>query len=200
MAQDNRDVICRGLMGLIGTRTPTLGEALLSEAAQRRIKPRLFVSYQHSNDQSWCNLFRQYFGEQYELFTDTSPSRKVESDDAEYIGRAIRERYITRSSITVVLCGITTHRRKHVDWEIHATLDKKHALLGIILPTLKPNAAGKYVVPARLYDNCRYGYAHLVCWSTEAADVAAALAEARRRAGSVSAIVNYREKMKRNQM
>lgn len=48
--------------------------------------------------------------------------------------------------------------RKYVDWEIKATLDKQHGLIGVKLPTLqvRNNGCGK---PARLQDNIDTGYA-----------------------------------------
>jgi MTH538 TIR-like domain (DUF1863) len=78
--------------------------------------------------------------------------------------RRIREEYITGTSCTVVLCGQETPRRKFVDWEIKATLDKGHGLVGVILPTNLPNPAGLYVVPDRLNDNVETGYAVWLHW------------------------------------
>lgn len=161
-------------------------------------KPRVFVSYQHSSDQYWCNIFRDRFGQAYELFTDTSLVRKVNSENATYIDRAIREKNITGSSITVVLCGPNTWKRKFVDWEIHATLDKQHALLGIVLPTSQPNADGRYLVPIRLHDNIVSGYAHWMHWSEDPRDLARAIAVAKDKARVTANIRNRREKMKRN--
>jgi hypothetical protein len=43
----------------------------------------------------------------------------------------IRDKHITGTSCTIVLCGSLTPWRKYVDWEIKATLDKEHGLIGI---------------------------------------------------------------------
>ena len=56
------------------------------------------------------------------------------------IRRRIRDDYIADATITVVLIGRCTWQRKHVDWEISASLiDTPHndrcGLLGIRLPT-----------------------------------------------------------------
>jgi len=48
--------------------------------------------------------------------------------------RGIRENFITGTSCTIVLCGAQTHLRKYVHWEIKATLDKEHGLIGVNLP------------------------------------------------------------------
>jgi hypothetical protein len=101
----------------------------------------------------------------YEAIEDRSVEREIDSDDADYISRCIRENYITGTSCTVVLCGPTTFQRKFVDWEIKATLDKGHGLIGINLPTNQPNVDGQYVVPARLHDNIVSGYAIWSHWS-----------------------------------
>jgi hypothetical protein len=135
-------------------------------------KPRVFVSYHHRNDQGWCDYFIKTFSEQYDLFTDTSVERQIDSDDSEYQSRFIREQHIAGSSATVVLCGSETWKRKHVDWEIKATLDKEHALLGIILPVHVKNALGEIIVPDRLSDNVRSGFASWMHWSYLPSEVA----------------------------
>lgn len=49
--------------------------------------------------------------------------------------------------------------QKFVDWEIKATLDKEHGLIGVILPTNHER-----VVPIRLRDNIQSGYASWIDW------------------------------------
>lgn len=161
-------------------------------------KPKVFVSYQHSNDQCWYDTFSARFGEAYELFTDTSADREINSENATYIDRKIREENITGSSITIVLCGLTTWKRKFVDWEIHATLDKQHALLGIILPTNRPNAAGNWVVPGRLHDNIAPGYGHWIHWTEDPKALADAIATAKDKARFTGNIRNEQKQMPRN--
>ena len=58
---------------------------------------------------------------------------------------ASERKYITGTSCTVVLCG--GRPRKFVDWEIKATLDKEHALIGVNLPTSERNLFGQAIVP-----------------------------------------------------
>ena len=98
------------------------------------------------------------------IFTDQSLDEPVQSDDAEYINRRIREDYICGSSVTIVLCGKDTYKRKYVDWEIHSTLHHEHALLGVALPTASKDINQRVIVPARLYDNIESGYAHFIMW------------------------------------
>jgi len=122
-------------------------------------KRKVFISYHHRRDQQWFNNFTRLFAESFEIFYDKSLDGRIRSDYPEYINRTIREDYIKGSSITIVLCGGETWKRKYVDWEIHSTLHHKHALLGIALPTAIKDQ-GKIVVPARLHDNIESGYAH----------------------------------------
>ena len=73
--------------------------------------------------------------------------------------RRIREDYLTDSTVTIVLIGSDTHKRKYVDWEIASTIrndenNKRSGLIGIYLPN-KSNSE----VPPRLQDNVDCGYA-----------------------------------------
>lgn len=104
------------------------------------------------------------FSETYEAIEDNSIERSIDSDNSDYVIRAIRENYITGSSCTVVLCGSQTPWRKFVDWEIKATLDKLHRLIGINLPTNPLTPQGRYTVPDRLHDNIVSGYASWLQW------------------------------------
>lgn len=155
-------------------------------------KPRLFISYHHKNDQRWYDRFSKIFAGTYDLFSDTSIDRKIDSDDPDYQSRKIREDHITGSSITVLLLGAETWKRKHVDWEIHSTLEKEHALLGLILPTRVANSAGDVIVPGRFHDNFQSGFAHMVTWSENPAAVAAAIAAAKLKARNTHLIRNSR--------
>ena len=95
----------------------------------------------------------------YQVIQDNSVERKIDSDNADYVIRKIREESITGSSCTVVLCDAETPQRKFVDWEIKATLDKQHGLIALKLPT-NPN----FFVPPRLMDNVTSGYAVWITW------------------------------------
>ena len=161
-------------------------------------KPRVFVSYHHANDQWYYNRFSELFSNSYDILYDSSVNRKIDSDDVEYQIRRIREDYITGTSITIVLCGVETYKRKFVDWEICATLNKQHALLGINLPTNPANYNGKYVVPARLHENIQSGFAGWIQWDENPSYIATAIAGAREKAKTTSLICNGNPTMERN--
>lgn len=125
---------------------------------------KIFVSYHHDRDRNFYNDFCRLFKDRYEIIEDTSVERTTGSNDAEYIVRNLRANYITITDHTIVLCGMLTPWRKFVDWEIKATLDESHGLLGINLPTNPSVAKDICIVPDRLYDNIRSGYASLLQW------------------------------------
>ena len=125
---------------------------------------RIFVSYHHDNDRYFYGEFCRLFANRYELIDDASVARTTGSNDAEGIVRNLRANYVAGTDHTIVLCGLLTPWRKFVDWEIKATLDEAHGLIGINLPTNPSGAQGRYIVPGRLYDNLRSGYAVLLQW------------------------------------
>jgi hypothetical protein len=133
---------------------------------------RVFVSYHHDGDQAYYNSFSETFHDNYEAISDNSLVRAVDSDDPEYIMRRIRENHITGTSCTLVFVGAQTPGRKYVDWEIDATLQKRHGLIGVQLPTA-PLVNNQITLPYRLNDNVNSGYALWVHWNQITASVQA---------------------------
>lgn len=140
----------RGL-GLLGSTLPT--------------RRKIFVSYHHGEDQAYYDEFSRFFHDQYEAVFDNSLERQIDSDDVRYVMQRIRDSYITGTSCTVVLIGAQTHERKYVDWEIKATLDKQHGLIGIVQPNHQKTIDGKIIVPDRFYRNISTGYAAFEHWN-----------------------------------
>ena len=172
-------------------------QALLGRRAAA--KPKVFVSYHHQRDQAYYDRFAKVFANGYEIITDTSIDRRIGSDDVDYQQQVIREKHITGSSITVVLCGAETYKRRWVDWEIHMTLNKEHALLGICLPTNPKDTDGKVRVPDRLYANIVSGYAHFINWTDDPNGLRAAIDAAKQKARLTRNIDNSAPRMKRSQ-
>jgi len=100
---------------------------------------KVFVSYHHRNDQQYKeNLVGMATGH---VFLD----RSVHSGDIDErlpdqrIRKIIRDRHLRDSTVTIVLVGAETARRKHVDWEIYSSMfdgkvNKKSGILAISLP------------------------------------------------------------------
>ena len=84
---------------------------------------KVFISHHHDNDQ-WYKERLVEFGEENSIFVDQS----VDTGDIpeewtdQQIRREIRDRYLRDSTVTIVLVGMETRRRKHIDWEIHSSM------------------------------------------------------------------------------
>ena len=111
---------------------------------------KVFISYHHSNDQKYKDELVE-FGERYSIFVD----RSVDTGDIpdawtdEQIRRAIRDRYLRDSTVTIVLVGAETRRRKHVDWEIHSSMydgsvNKRSGIVVINLPGISAYFGAPY--------------------------------------------------------
>ncbi|MGG2019683.1 TIR domain-containing protein [Pseudomonas sp. S8] len=168
------------------------------KSLEKPVKHKIFVSYHHKLDQAYYDAFSKQFHDTHEAIHDASLDNEIESDDTEYVIRRIREEYITGTSCTIVLIGAETYQRKYIDWEIKATLDKEHALLGIYLPSAPRNGVN-ITVPIRLADNVRSGYAVFTSWknATESPEsLDKYISEAKGKYKSL--IDNSRDKKKRN--
>ena len=136
----------------------------------------VFISYHHENDQKYRNDFEDLFHDNHQIIIsksvqmgDIDPNLKTET-----IRRKIREDYLSNSTVTVVLIGSETWKRKHVDWEIssslrHTDANPRSGLIGILLPThpsYKKKTYDQYIVPPRLYDNSLNKFAKVYDWST----------------------------------
>jgi len=177
------------------TTSPWLRGLLIEQPVKRRV----FVSYHHGGDQVYYDAFSRTFCDTYDVITDNSLERVIDSEDVDYVMRRIREQYISGTSCTIVLVGRDTWGRKYVDWEIKATLEKKHGLIGVQLPSASVDANGNVTVPGRLHDNINSGYALWVNWEqlTASAQACTALIE-KANARDKQLIVNSRERRLRN--
>ena len=83
----------------------------------------VFISYHHDNDQFYKNQLVA-LGSRFSAFVDRSVDTGDISEDLpdEAIRRHIRDHYLRQTTVTVVLVGVETKHRKHVDWEIHSSM------------------------------------------------------------------------------
>ncbi len=102
---------------------------------------KVFISYHHQLDQGYKNYLVQ-MGDRYEIFLDRSVDTGEISDDLsdESIRRKIRDEYLLDSTVTILLVGLETKRRKHIDWEIYSSMidgqvNKKSGILVVNLPS-----------------------------------------------------------------
>ena len=84
---------------------------------------KVFIGHHHRNDQYYKNQLVD-FGSRHSVFWD----RSVDAGDIpdewtdQQIRREIRDKYLRDSTVTIVLVGRETRRRKHGDWEIHSSM------------------------------------------------------------------------------
>jgi hypothetical protein len=144
-------------------------------------KHNTFISHHHVNDESSKIEFKKLFVDTHDVIVpwdveigDIDPNLKTDT-----IRHKIRDQYLRDSTVTVVLIGLKTWQRKHVDWEISSSIrdtqrNKRAGLLGIFLPSYPLTPDNKYnpkTIPPRLYDNVKCGFATLHKWSNNPVNV-----------------------------
>jgi len=144
----------------------------------------VFISFHHGDKftdpkcgQYWKERFEALFQGHYE----TIISKSVQDGDindgilTETTRQKIRDEYIAEATVTVVLIGPETWKRKHVDWEISSSIrDTKNnsrcGMIGILLPTYPDyNFTNNYyqpnTIPPRLQKNIDCGFASIHVWN-----------------------------------
>ena len=113
---------------------------MASQAASRH---KVFISFCHK-DQRYKDALVM-LGKVHDIFVDKSVDTGdiLENQTDERIRTEIRDDYLRDSTVTIVLIGADTKRRKHVDWEIHSSMydgktNKRSGILAVNLPTLPP--------------------------------------------------------------
>ena len=109
---------------------PTYPEYVLSGAlgltgTQPR-RHKVFISYHHANDQ-WAKDELTAYGRASNDFIEKSVKEgDIDEDNSDQtIRRIIREQYLRDSTVTIVLIGEETRKRKYVDWEIYSSMRQK---------------------------------------------------------------------------
>lgn len=103
----------------------------------------VFISYHHDNDQIYKEELLKLNGVgENRIFVDGSVNTGDISDDLsdEEIREKIRDEYLRDTTVTIVIVGLETKGRKHIDWEIYSsmfdgTVNKKSGILVVKLPS-----------------------------------------------------------------
>lgn len=108
------------------------------------VRRKCFISYHHA-DQAYVDQFVRDFQHDYGCFIARGlgaemPGDVIQSTNTKYVMAKIRERFLSDSTVTIVLMGRCTWARRYVDWEIQSSLRQgqytsPNGLLGIKLPT-----------------------------------------------------------------
>ena len=124
---------------------------------------KVFISFHHDEDQKYKDRFVRMMGNNI-VDKSVDVGDIVDSNlPLDEIRRSIRDDFIADATVTIVLIGRCTWKRKHVDWEIGSSLrDTKNnsrcGLLGIMLPNHPDFGKESYdprLIPPRLADNCK---------------------------------------------
>ena len=130
--------------------------------AAKTPRHKVFISF-HEKDIEYKERFVRMMGKRI-------VDRSVDTGNIDDTGlktttirQKIRDGYIRDASVTIVLIGSCTWQRKHVDWEIGASLRKtkrnsRCGLIGILLPNhpdFRRRTYNSRLVPPRLADNCQ---------------------------------------------
>jgi hypothetical protein len=105
---------------------------------------RVFISYHHANDQEYkasllaLNALHGVFIDRSVDTGDIDPNLPDQS-----IRAKIRDDYLRDSTVTILLVGTETARRKHIDWELYSSMidgqiNKKSGIVVVQLPNTNP--------------------------------------------------------------
>ncbi len=103
-------------------------------------KHKVFISYHHKGDQLYKEALLEV-NKILNIFIDASvDTGDIGEDlDDDTIRQKIRDEYLKDSTVTIVLVGLETKYRKHIDWEIYSSMyngkiNKQSGVLVINLP------------------------------------------------------------------
>jgi hypothetical protein len=183
-------------------------QRLAERAARKSSDParhECFVSY-HVDDEDEVATFIDDFGSVFipTVIGVTDDDDFVDSDDTDYIMDQIREKYLSDSTVTIVLIGRCTWSRRFVDWEIYSSLREYKdygisGLMGITLPSVANDPDRQ--LPPRLDDNVDgdKGYARWWKYPSSAASLRGLIQKAfDARESKTHLIDNSRARMKYN--
>lgn len=178
------------LLGALGSGYQSQRNKVMRGLLTGQTKRKIFVSYHHKNDQLYYDNLVTKFSDVYDVVSDNSLDRKIDSSNPEYVMQRIRDNHIKGSSCTLVLYGNDTYKRRYVDWEIKATLDKEHALIGVKLPYSTNN-----YVHDRFYHNTQSGYARFINLSALEGNFASIIDDAVKYSQSNKSLINNQHPM-----
>lgn len=137
-------------------------------------KRKTFISYYHHDDQEYKEKFLNLFGDL--IVSKSVDDNDIDSDNSdEHIKQLIQNDFLADTTVLVVLIGVKTKCRKHIDWEISGALNLKvgdgyAGVLALFLPTHPNFGSDKYTpseVPERLTKNIESGYAIARDWTED---------------------------------
>ncbi len=108
-------------------------------------KKRVFLSFKREDLQQVQGLRLLSATPAYDLeFYDESVRGAINSENADYIKRKIREK-INRTSVTVCLIGKNTHKSEWVNWELQESHGKENTIIAMALKGVDKAALPKLI-------------------------------------------------------
>jgi len=153
----------RNLQAKIDRREEQLRKTLtLSEQAVRH---KCFVSYHHDDQdeaEAFIDMFEDVFIPRVVGVSDEDDF--IDSTNTDYVMDQIREKYLTDSTVTIVMIGKCTWARRYVDWEVYSTLrndknNKRSGLLAVTLPSVASDSGRQLPLRVNVNVNGDDGYA-----------------------------------------
>lgn len=125
-----------------------------------RIRRKCFLSY-HKDDQGLVDDFIADFDDSRNLFIMRgirAPEDLINSNNTDYVMSEIRRRFLSDSTVTIVLVGRCTWARRFVDWEVQSSLRQPADGLpnGLVAINLELNKSR--TLPNRVTLNVESGY------------------------------------------
>jgi len=139
-----------------------------------KVRHKCFITF-HQVDRDYVEKFVTRFDDVFipKVLGVSDLDEFIDSNDPNYVMRRIREKYLTDSTVTIMLAGTCTWARRFVDWEIASSLrddknNKRSGLIGIKLPYMP---AGTTRVIDRFHDNMQCGYAKFYSYPDSSTDL-----------------------------
>jgi len=172
------------------------------------VRHKCFISYHH-DDQAEVDEFVNTFDEERDVFItrglgiEIAPEI-VNSDDADYVMRRVKELYLKDSTVTIVLVGTCTWARRFVDWELQSSLRHgetatPNGVLGIVLASVGKNPIAPERLRVNLNSDTKDGYARWYWYPTRTDALAGWIDDAyEARTTRAHLIINSRDRFKNN--
>ncbi|MWA11214.1 TIR domain-containing protein [Streptomyces sp. BA2] len=161
----------------------TTNQAIANELARRELRRisesyaaskgsasrhKCFLSYHGANATEvldFVNRFENVFIPRVIGITEDDPA--IQSENSEYIMDTIREKYLSDSTVTILMVGACTWSRKIVDWEIYSSLrrDRVNRLNGVMGIRLPSTAGQRPKILGRFNDNLGEPESYARYWS-----------------------------------
>lgn len=128
----------------------------------------------------------------------------IESSDTAYVMSQIRKKYLSDSTVTIVLIGSCTHSRRYVDWEIKSSLTQGENTPNGLLAILLPSQGTSGQLPQRFLDNWdseQTKYARFRAYPSSKSQLAEWIEDAHSARTTRNRLIsNYQEMMKYNRV